>query len=311
MDNIIKHLPNYAYHHGEELSEWLSSTQLKKLDVSPKAFKFSLTQEPETSPALNLGDCFHQAMQCLSEGVSVAEYAQLCQVFQPPVNPTTGQPYGMATKAYTSAYEQFLASTDPGKPIYGPEQAATVMGMLNSVTDPRTATGQMVRRLLRWGDAEVTYTAEIEGVKLKVRPDLITKSKIIDWKTTAEDNLSEDNLNRIILKYGYHISAAMYQRVVREVTGKWMDFYLVFVSKQAPHDCLMVDMCNYGYAYNPEVDIVSMGPGAHEFERLLRLYRQCRDSGQWPGVESFIGDEELKILQIKPPQYYLNKINSI
>ena len=146
-----------------------------------------------------------------------------------------------------------------------------------------------------------------DGIKVKIRPDLLSPKKIVDWKTTTLDDLTEESINHTILRYGYHISAAMYQYIYHAVTGKWLDFYLVFVQKQPPFDCVMVDMANYGYRYLPDADMVIPGPGALEFKRLLDLHTKCVKANEWPGAEIFIPGDKYRIMEIEPPRYYANK----
>ena len=99
----------------------------------------------------------------------------------------------------------------------------------------------------------------------------------------------------------------MYQYVCHAVTGKWLDFYLVFVQKQEPYDCVMVDMANYGYRYLPDADMVIPGPGALEFQKLLDLHTKCTKSNEWPGAETFIPGDKYRIMEIESPRYYANK----
>lgn len=313
-DAVIHGLSNEAYHHEAPYSEYLSSSQLKIYLKSPKAAKFALDNPTEEkSDALRFGSLFHDLMACLAEfngdwAKGFYKWKDGIATFDPPVNPKTDIYYGATTKAYTEAYEQFLAD-NKGKTVAHVLETDLAGDMACSLIRDSGATSEQVRKLLKWGKPEVSFFYETEdGIKLKVRPDLLTRKKIIDWKTTTSGDLTEDAINRIILKYGYHISAAMYQYVVHEITGVWRDFILVIVSKDAPHDCMMVDMCNYGYRYYPEADMVGMGPGAMEFKKLLDLHIRCTKENHWPGAEQAIPDNNgVRILEIQPPRYYSNK----
>lgn len=308
-DPVIHGLSNEAYHHEAPYSEYLSSSQLKVYSRSPKAAKFALDNPiEEKSDALRFGSLFHDCMAALAEGATLCEVIDAIAAFEPPINEKTGQPYGSRTKAYSAAYEKFTAELN-GVLASTSEEKELASAMLNSLLYDSGATSEQVRKLLKWGKPEVSFFYETEDcIKLKVRPDLLTRKKIIDWKTTTSDDLTEDAINRTILKYGYHISAAMYQYVVHEITGKWLDFILVFVSKVAPHDCVMVDMCNYGYRYYPDIDMVVPGPGAMEFKKLLDLHIRCTEENHWSGAEQAIPDNNgVRILEIQPPRYYSNE----
>ena len=315
-DPVIHGLSNEAYHHEAPYSEYLSSSQLKRYAVSPKAAKFALDNPQEDKPdALRFGSLFHDCMAALAEGVSMCEVLDAIPAFEPPINKNTGKPYGVTSNPYKEAYQSFTESLN-GVLASTAEEKELVSAMLNSLIYGSGATSEQVRKALRYGKPEVSHFIEYEGCKFKFRPDLTTRYRrkgrqcadLYDWKSVATDDLSEESINRIILKYGYHISASHYQFFYHEQTGIWPGFILVLVSKVAPHDCVMVDMCNYGYRYYPDVDIVSMGPGAMEFKKLLDLHIKCTKENHWPGAEQAIPDNNgVRVLEIQPPRYYSNK----
>ena len=84
------------------------------------------------------------------------------------------------------------------------------------------------------GEAESTFTTEIDGVKVKVRTDYLKHFSdfisINDLKTTGEDDLSKDGVKIICARWGYDISAALYCDVVAAVTGQPTKFFLIFLS---------------------------------------------------------------------------------
>lgn len=314
IEPIIHGLSNEQYHHGEEERQYLSSSLLKKYLISPKCYKHYIDNPTEEkSDALRFGSLFHDLMASYAEHsddefAAIRQWEQGMAIFEPPVNKSTNKPYGATSNPYKEAYAAFLQANE-GKLIVSRDEADLAYNMANSLLRDSGATSEQVRKLLKWGKPEVSFFYETEdGIKLKVRPDLLTRKKIIDWKTTTSDDFTEEAINRTILKYGYHISAAMYQYVVHEITGKWLDFILVLVSKVAPQDCVMVDMCNYGYRYYPESDIVAIGPGAMEFKRLLDLHIKCTKENQWPGAEQAIPENNgVRIMEIQPPRYYQYK----
>lgn len=315
-DPVIHWLSNEAYHHESPYSEYLSSSQLKRYAVSPKAFKFALDNPTEEkSDALRFGSLFHDCMAALAEGATLCEVIDAIAAFEPPINEKTGQPYGSTTKSYAAAYEKFTSELN-GVLASTAEEKELASAMLNSLIYGSGATSEQVRKALRYGKPEVSHFIEYEGCKFKFRPDLTTRYRrkgrqcadLYDWKSVATDDLSEESINRIILKYGYHISASHYQFFYHEQTGIWPGFILVLVSKVAPHDCVMVDMANYGYRYYPDIDMVVPGPGAMEFKKLLDLHIKCTRENHWPGAEQAIPDNNgVRILEIQPPRYYSNR----
>lgn len=313
MDNTIYGLSNYAYHNESPYSDYLSSSSLKLYLKSPKAAKFALDNPTEEkSDALRFGSLFHSFMECAAKRVCdpdtiEAEWLRQIAVFEPPKNDKTGLPYGTTTKAYATAYEAFLQANER-KLIANQAEVDAVEAMARSLLFGSGATSEQVRKLLRWGKPEVSHFIEYEGCGFKWRPDIETPRKIVDWKTVATDDLSEESINRIILKYGYHISAAFYQFFTHEQTGVWKQFILVLVSKTPPHDCVMVDMANYCFSYDRRSDSVKAYAGAMEFMELLQTHIQCVERNEWPGVEASVPDDNgVRVLKIVPPKYYTNK----
>lgn len=331
IESIIYGLSNDQYHRGELEREYLSSSQLKWYRKSPRYAKHmldALTYRDATvvcnnsaviniaegkSDALHFGSLFHSYIECAAKRVNndpdtIEElWMQQLAVFTPPLNESKGQPYGSTTKAYAAAYESFLKANG-NKLIASQNEIDTVKAMVRSLMYESGATSEQVKKLLNWGKPEVSHFIEYEGCKFKWRPDLESPRKIVDWKTVATDDLSEESINRIILKYDYHISSAMYQFFTHEQSGVWKQFILALVSKVPPYDSVMVDMANYGYRYYLEDDFVSMGPGAMEFKELLDLHIKCTKENHWPGAENAIPEDNgVRIMEIMPPRYYSNR----
>lgn len=307
---IIKNLSSAEYHDPTgEYGEYVSSTALKRYLISPKYFKYR-KENPETinSDALKFGSMFHSLMEEIASKDSPTEgirtWANSLAVFQPPINEKTGQPYGAATKAYKEAYDTFLTGNS-GKAIATPEDVVHCHALVNSLLYDCGKTSEQARKLIRWAkECEISYFYETEdGVKLKVRPDMMTKNKIVDWKTTSLDDLSEDNIAKTIIKYGYHISLAMYQYVLHEIIGIWYAPVLVFVQTQAPYDCAICDICDWCYSIDGTPNV-----GALEFERLLKLHQQCVEEDSWSGVESLIPENNQAIMKPSVPIWYGQKI---
>lgn len=305
-DPVIHGLSNEAYHHEAPYSEYLSSSQLKIYSRSPKAAKFALDNPTEEkSDALRFGSLFHDCMAALAEGGLLEHVLDAIAAFEPPINEKTGQPYGSTTKAYAAAYEKFTAELN-GVLASTAEEKELVSAMLNSLLYGSGATSEQVRKLLKWAKAtEVSYFYETEdGIKLKVRPDLLTRSKIVDWKTCSLDSLDEDGIARQIIKYRYDVSLAMYQWTIFQIEKKWYAPILVFVQKQEPFDCVMCDISEWCYQYFPDEDFVKPGVGAMEFRKLLDLHTECVRNNEWPGAENSIeADGDTRIMKPAVPYW--------
>lgn len=336
IEPTIHGLSNEDYHNSEPYKSYLSSTALKWYLKSPKHYRYMVDNPTEEkSDALRFGSLFHDLMEWCSIEEDGDRDGQIrswahCNlaVFKPPINKSTGKAYGATSNPYKEAYKEF-EEVHCLYSVVSQEEYDTLIAMGNSLILNSGSTSEQVRKLLKWGKPEVSFFYEFTEatekgeevpIKVKVRPDLLTNYKIVDWKTVGTDDLSEDSINRIILKYGYHISAAMYQWVVWKITGVWRDFYLVLVSKVPPYDCVIVNMCavlvdiyrekHYGYGYCDEGDgIIVPGCGAMEFKRLLDLHIKCTKENHWPGAENDIPDNNgVRVLDIRPPKYYENQI---
>lgn len=290
----------------------MSSSQLKWYLRSPKFFKHNIDNPTEDkSDALRLGSLFHDLMACSAEHYdngtkAIAEWMRHIAIFDPPKNEKTGQLYGSTTKAYKEAYEVFLQANE-GKMIASNDEISVINQMYKSLLCDSGATSEQVRKLLKWAKAtEVSYFYETEdGIKLKVRPDLLTHGKIVDWKTCSLDSLDEDSIARQIIKYRYDVSLAMYQWTIFQIEKKWYAPILVFVQKQEPFDCVMCDISEWCYQYDKTYDVVTMGCGALEFRRLLDLHTECVKNNEWPGAESSIeADGNVRIMKPKIPAYF-------
>lgn len=317
LDPVIRGLSNERYHFGEEERQYLSSTQLKLYKTSPKAYKYAVDNPDEDkSDALRLGSLFHSLMASFADRGGTWDgyrvWRSKIAVFTPPVNEKTGQPYGSATKAYKEAYDAFLQAS-AGKTIATAEEADLIHAMAQSLLDECGATSAQTRKLLKWGEAEASHFVEYEGCKFKFRPDLETKHKIVDWKTVSTDDFGERSINSIISKFGYDISAAFYQFMEHEQSGKWKQFYWVFVSKTPPHDAVMVDASKWTYSYDPEADIVMPQVGAIKMKALLDLHIKCVRENKWPGAEIYIpkADNGLRIMLPTPPTWEIDNAANI
>lgn len=314
MNPIIHNLPNEDYHHSSPYNEYLSSSQLKWYLKSPRHYKYTLDHPQEHTNAMRFGSLFHSAMQLFQQHGTIDAFWDSVAIFQPPKNPTTDQPYGATTRAYTEAYAQFLADNQ-GKEIATLAEVQQIDDMVGAVVRPCIGgtTAKQVLMLLKWGDPEVSHFFEYEGCKFKFRPDLESPKKIIDYKTVAIDDLSERSINNIIAKFGYDISAAFYLWGEHEQSGIWKTFYWLFVSKVPPYDAVLVDASEWTYIYDSDSDIVMPQVGAIKMERLLNLHIRCTKENIYPGAEINIPKDDFgrRIMRPTPPPWEVNLASSI
>lgn len=307
---IIKDLSNSEYHYGYQYSKYISSTQLKYLLISPAYFKYQQSLYKYSTEAMIEGSVFHSFMECYAKDGNFDKVCENVLAFTTPINPRTGVEYGPNTKAVQEALQDFK-DLNPNKFIISQQMYNTVRAMVEGLLSSEQ--GELIKKLLKWGSPEVSmFLEEDEYPAMKIRCDLLTKNKIVDWKTTSSEKLDADTLNSVIYQYGYDISAAMYQYVAHQVLGRWLDYYLVFISKQPPYDSVIVDMRNYGYRYNKDTDELLYGGGVIRFEKLMNLYSECVMNQEWPGANYRIEPQGgNRILEIEPPAYYISKVSNM
>lgn len=287
---IIEDLDNETYHRGEGYDKYLSSTQIKDFLVSPKYAKYKHDHPEEfviSDDALEFGSMYHAYMESVLRFSDSSEFNKQYHVFEAPVNEKTGKPYGRDTQKYIAALEAATAE-HPDWKFVSQERVDTVEKMVTELLENCGETSKQVKTILRHGKAEISHFVEYEGCKFKFRPDVETKRKIVDWKTVSLESLHPAAIAKTITKFGYGISAAFYQFFEHEQSGVWKDFYWVFQQKTPPYDAVMVSAEQWAYHYNNEYDVVSMGPSAMLFKKLLDQYIECKKSGEFRGAEIFI-----------------------
>lgn len=305
IPDTIEGLSNEEYHRGEEFREYLSSTQIKDYVISPKYARYKRLHPEQFqigAEASEKGSLYHDYLESLVNTGSSEGFYKLFAVFDPPVNPRTGSPFGFGTKAYDEA-KDFFQMQNEGKRLVSQTDVILVEKMAYELLNNCRSTSKSIREIIKWGKAEISHFVEYEGVKFKYRPDVETAKKIVDWKSVAVDDLHDDTINKVILKFKYHISAAFYQFMEHERSGVWKDFFWVFQQKSAPYDAVLVSAANW--AYSQEDGIVKMGSGAHMFAKLLEQHVYCTKNQDFDGAQIFIKPEfkGRRIMEPKVPMY--------
>lgn len=287
---IDKNMSNEEYHRGSWQKQFISSTALKNYLVSPKMFD-ACRRNPElheiSLSASIQGSVYHSLLASLTNKGDFSDFEREFFTFEPPINEKTGAPYGINTNAYAAAL-QFAKDSHPGKELTSEAEVATAKKMIEEMLFDNGQTSDFVQRLLKEGEAEVSYFLEKDGVKLKFRPDILTDKYIGDWKTIGSLDLHPQTLINQIKKCGYGISAAFYQYCYWLITGKWLEFIWIFQMKSAPYDAVVVSASEFAYKYNSQTGELLRGSSAIQFEKILAEHIACTKSGIFPGSEVFI-----------------------
>lgn len=153
---------------------------------------------------------------------------------------------------------------------------------------------QVVKLLRREGGFEASAIWENSGVTLKGRFDKLILHRdvpptIIDLKKCGLGRGDKETFARDLLKYNYHVKAAMYHDAVKKLTGEAAHFIWIVVEDQPPHSIGVY-----------ECGVPTLDAGKNEFINLLQMYKACADSGVWPGYS-------LQNEPIDAPDWYLKR----
>ncbi len=131
------------------------------------------------------------------------------------------------------------------------------------------------------GYNECAYLWEDPGTGLacKARVDRIGMSRegwpvVVDYKTFGEKGgrLTQHAIESVIFDRLYHIQAAHYLNGLNAISAFQRRYALLFQEKEAPFAVRMV-----------EIDFAALELGKRQVARWLAQFKQCHDSGEWPG----------------------------
>jgi len=285
-------ITNADYHNSKDYIDFISSTTLKQLEVSPKYLKY-YQDNPKDSKRISLesnlkGSVYHAKLCSIANCGDQTEFNNSFVVFEPPINPSTKKPYGYDTQKFTDTYTEFQTA-NPGKEICSKSEIDLADAMIEELLNGNPHLSHDIRFLLKHGKAEISHFCEYQGGLFKYRTDLKTTSKIIDWKTCQFGRPKKEEFAKQIVDLGYDISASFYQFFDHLVTGRWRSFYWVAQEKEPPYDFNIIDASNWAFSIKNEggEQIVTPSSGAMKFIRLLEEYLICKEKNFYPGYSIF------------------------
>lgn len=185
----------------------------------------------------------------------------------------------------------------------GAIEAETVVAVTQSEVDQiegmaaRLAGHSLAQPLLASGDTEVSaWWIDAEtGVNCRGRFDVLPEKKgkrrliVPDYKTTASA-LTAREFGKTAAKYGYHQQAEFYLRGIKAL-GLDPDPTFVFVVQETAEP-FEVGIFN--------LDRDAMDAARILNDRALRIFRECTESGVWPGLPAEVYTASL------PAFYYID-----
>jgi exodeoxyribonuclease VIII len=245
---IVYNLPAEHYH----AAPGVSNSMLKHLARSPAHLKTYLEQPPEQTPAMLFGQIVHQL---LLEPDKPWNWAV--------------RPPGLDGRSKEG--KEWRARVGD-KPVLDHHDWLHVEGVVASVRSHPTA-----RLALGSGKSEVSVFKQFHlgrTVLRKARIDFVNAGNaLIDIKTT--EDARPEAFARMIVNLRYHVQAAYYLDIWNDSlpigqTPK-ESFVFIAVEKTPPYAVSVYDLARE-----------AINAGRREYIRLLQLYMECEEQGEWP-----------------------------
>ena len=194
----------------------LNFHSLKDFQWDPKAWHGGYFETKQrTSPALTLGTQLHELVLQGAE-----TFHENNALWTPPLNPSTGKPFGPTSDKYKNALSDF-GKANAGKNLYTDEDWIT-LGAMREAIQWHPVAGPMLYSPNKKRSELVVHGEIIPGFKVKGAIDRYDEQYgIIDLKTTAslEDESGRPTFRYNMRDYGYVEQLAYYQMLIHEVCG--------------------------------------------------------------------------------------------
>lgn len=250
---IYPGIPDDVYHADPllHLGGSLSSSGARKLLDNPARFEYDRHQPAKTSDDFDLGHAAHR--EALGTGVEF----EVC-------------PFD--TWGSNAAKEAKAAARAAGKTPLKPDQYERVEQM-GIALRKHPLVGPMFERGLGQSELTLVWRDEGTGVWCRARLDRWLDPFIVDYKTCTD--ASPDGFRYAIEDHGYHIQRSFYARGALALGLDVSDFLFVAQEKVPP----------YFVAWY-RINARSARIGDQLVQAALERYRDCTESGIWPGYST-------------------------
>lgn len=94
------------------------------------------------------------------------------------------------------------------------------------------------------GKPQQILTGEVFGEPWKCKIDFLHEDKIVDLKYMKDMKpiYKDGEYKPFVIAYGYDIQGFIYQKIVEQVTGKRLPFYLAVITKEDPADIRVIEI---------------------------------------------------------------------
>jgi hypothetical protein len=242
----IYSVPAERYHAANGCSKTMLDFLADRTPAHLQAYLMGITKEE--TPAMRFGAIVHRAL------LEPDTYREGFHVKPEKMRFTTKE--GMAWQ-----------SEHGNLPIITQPESDAIDAMVSNVH-----THPFAKRLLSGCTPEQSiFVEDHAGTLRKSRLDALTKGNVIpDLKTTESAAL--DQFERNVSRYRYHVQAAYYIDNCKLAGIEKEAFFFICVEKTPPYlvRCL-----------NLNSDVIEYGRNL--YQRDIQIYRNCLESGRWPG----------------------------
>jgi len=242
-------------------------SDLWKISESPEKYLWAIQHPVEQSPALVFGSACHKYI--LEKEEFDKEYA-------------VSIPVDKRTKEGKALWETFCEQ-NADKTIISADDFKTISAMREALMNCKLASSLLYGK----GKTELPFfwkdkdSGELCKVKLDRLIRLDRRFVVVDYKTAK--SAQTDQFVHSMIKYGYHLQAAMYtEGVMKAKKLKYRpDFIFVVQEKTEPYSVNVI--------YVPNESSV-MQYGYDTFRELLGTLHKCKELDQYPGYLGMFGD---------------------
>ena len=282
------------YYHKQH--DFVSSSGLKKLKISPAHFKADQEQESEQKDCFDFGSAYHSMI--LEPDKFDTEFFVLYEDTIIEILISEGAKKPRATNKYKDWYmeQEDIAA---GRTIIDTPTYKHIVAMRDTIYRHRYA-----KSLLSGGMSEQSFYCDLEfydgeKIKCRIRPDKVNIDKRIHISLKTTRDASIRGFAKQSANFEYHISDAMYTDILEKCYYNGRAFNTIVICQETI----------YPYAFNMfELSNQYLGQGRYEFEQLCKLYNYCINNDKWPGYQIFCPNKYgLNVLDL--PVYAVNELN--
>jgi hypothetical protein len=250
---IVENMPARDYFR----TPGFSATGAKKMLKSAAHYRYSVDNPTEPTAAMLLGSSVHEGV------LEPATFAERV-VCAPDVD--------KRTKIGKADWADFKFLNE-GKIILAPDDFDVARNMIDAVRNSRAA-----QALLDGAKIEVSLFWECAqwGIKRKARLDALNGPVIVDLKTCTD--ASAAGFASQVERFQYHVQSANYVEGYRVLYGRDPeDWVFIAVESDPPHAVAVRSL-----------PWEAIQVGARLMDRACEQYRDCLESGIWPGYAETI-----------------------